>query len=432
MIRRTGFLILAIYLFLPAAYSPGVERFPPPDFETGYKLPLTTVPQPRADIYEYLDVAVLLAALSIGSYLVLKKRSRRYIFILMIFSLAYFGFWREGCVCSIGAIQNVTLSLFDSRYVLPITVIAFFLLPLFFTLFFGRIFCAAVCPLGAIQDLFLLRPLKLPRWLEHGLGLLAYLYLGAAVLFAATGSAFIICQYDPFVSFFRRSGSLNIFILGFSFLIISLFVGRPYCRFLCPYGVLLRLLSRVSKYHATITPDECIECRLCEDACPFNAIEKPYQPPASQKRTEGKTTLLMLLLLLPVLTILTGWLTSHLSSSFSRMHATVRLADRIWLEETGQVQDTIDESDAFRTTGQTVEELYQQSMDLQQTFYRGCWMLGAFAGLVLGLKLIQLSVRRHRTEYQTNRMTCLSCGRCFQYCPREQVRLKERNKTPSS
>ncbi|MCL5098356.1 MAG: molybdopterin-dependent oxidoreductase, partial [Candidatus Omnitrophica bacterium] len=37
---------------------------------------------------------------------------------------------------------------------------------------------------------------------------------GAAVLFAATGSGFIICQYDPFVSFFRRSGSVNMLAIG--------------------------------------------------------------------------------------------------------------------------------------------------------------------------------------------------------------------------
>ena len=53
----------------------------------------------------------------------------------------------------------------------------------------------------------MVRPVKVPGWLEHALGLIPYVYLGAAVLFAATGSAFVICQYDPFVSFFRLGGS---------------------------------------------------------------------------------------------------------------------------------------------------------------------------------------------------------------------------------
>ncbi|MHC4574445.1 MAG: 4Fe-4S binding protein [Planctomycetota bacterium] len=145
----------------------GAERFPPPEFESGYELPpVTNITQavPRGDIYEYLDVAVLLAALGLSSYLVLKKRSRRWIFGLMIFSLAYFGFWRKGCVCPIGGIQNVVLSLFDASYAMPVTVTLFFLLPLIFTLFFGRTFCAAVCPLGAIQDLAACVCLRMFTW----------------------------------------------------------------------------------------------------------------------------------------------------------------------------------------------------------------------------------------------------------------------------
>lgn len=231
MIRFVYLMALTVALSVLPGVVFGVERFPPPNFDSGYELPVTTVQKPRAGLYEYLDVTVLLIALSLASYLGLKKRSRRGIFLLGIFSLIYFGFWRKGCVCSIGTIQNVTLGLFESSYTVPVTVTIFFILPLIFTLFFGRTFCAAVCPLGAIQDVVALRPVKIPSWLEQALGLFAYVYLSAAVLFAATGSAFIICQYDPFISFFRRTGSLNMFMLGASFLLIGIFVGRPYCRY---------------------------------------------------------------------------------------------------------------------------------------------------------------------------------------------------------
>ena len=428
---RFGYIITGVVVFLiVCGIASGIERFPPPDFvETSHVVPSPTTPHPRQNIYEYIDAVVLLAALGLASYLVLKKRSRRAIFVLMVFSLIYFGFWRKGCVCPIGAIQNITLSLFDHDYAVPIVVMAFFLLPLVFTLFFGRTFCAAVCPLGAIQDLVLLRPVAVPNWLESGLRLFAYAYLGAAVLLAATGSAFIICRYDPFISFFRLSGSLNIFILGACFLLVGVFIGRPYCRFVCPYGVILRQLSRLSKWHVAITPDDCIKCRLCEDSCPLAAIKVPTAEWPPRDYDKSKKRLAFLILLLPVLVLSAAWAVSATSDLMSRTHATVRLADRINLEESGKVKETTDASAAFWATGKEVKELYAEASNIQAAIKTGSWLLGGFLGLVIALKLIVHSVRRTRIDYEADRAGCLACGRCFEYCPKEHVRLKEARQT---
>ncbi len=422
---RNILLGMAISLILTGVTA-GVERFPPPDFvETDHVIPSPTSPGPRQDVYEYIDAAVLLAALGLASYLVLKKRSRRAIFALTVFSLLYFGFWRKGCICPIGSIQNIVFSIFDHDYAVPITVVAFFLLPLIFTLFFGRTFCAAVCPLGAIQDMVLARPVSVPGWAESGLRLIAYVYLALAVLFAATGSAFVICRYDPFVSIFRLSGSLNILILGGCLLLIGVFIGRPYCRFLCPYGVILRQLSRLSKWRVTITPDECIRCRLCEDSCPFGAIRKPTAKWPTQEYHVAKERLMLLLLLLPVLVFLGGWAGSSLKGVTSRAHETVRLARQIYLEDTGKTEEVTDASTAFRATGQQIKDLYEQASNIRGRFEFGGWILGGLLGMVIGLKLIGLSVWRQRIDYEADRASCLACGRCFNYCPREHVRLKK-------
>lgn len=418
--------ILILFLLISIGVVFGVERFPPPEFESGYEFPVPTTPEPRRDLYEYLDVIVLLGALFLASYLAVKRRSRRGVLLIGIFSLLYFGFWRKGCVCSIGAIQNVTLTLFDSSYTIPIAIIAFFLLPLIFTLFFGRTFCAGVCPLGAIQDVVILRPVKIPSWLKHPLSLLPYIYLGAAVLFAATGSAFIICEYDPFIAFFRRSGSLNMLILGVCFLLIGMFIGRPYCRFLCPYGAILNLCSRGSKWHVNISSGECIQCRLCEDACPFSAIEKPTEEHETRDRSEGKKRLAVLIVLLPVLMFLGGGVGFYLSTPLSKVNRTVSTAERVWLEDTGKVEGTTDESDAFRETGKTVDKLYDDAWNLKRQFVVGSSIFGAFIGLVIGIKLIYLSVRRSRTDYEIDRGSCVSCGRCFSYCPIEASKSKEK------
>ena len=67
------------------------------------QIPVTTTPAARADWQQFLDVAILFACLGVAVWLVHKQRSRRGLFWLGIFSLAYFGFWRKGCVCAIGA-----------------------------------------------------------------------------------------------------------------------------------------------------------------------------------------------------------------------------------------------------------------------------------------------------------------------------------------
>ena len=406
--------------------APVAQRFPPPQFtETQHQLPRLTGPDARAMALDYLDVAVLLGCLSLAAWLVLRRRSRRGVVALGIFSLLYFGFWRNGCVCAIGSIQNITQALFDSSYTIPLTVLAFGVLPLVFALVFGRVFCAAVCPHGAFQDLMLLRPVRLPVWLEHGLRLLAYVYLGLAVVFAATGGGYFICRYDPFVSIFRLSGSLTMILTGVLFLVVSIFVGRPYCRYLCPYGVLLGLAGSVSRWRARITPDKCIQCRRCEDACPFSAINKltPKTEPAAMDAAE-KRHLAMRLTLLPLLACAGLWLGGVSGSTLARQHRLVTLAERIHREEVGAVSGTTDASAGFYAEGTPTAQLYATARELRGHYVLAGRLCGVWVGLVVGLKLLALGVRRKRTEFETDAVRCVACARCFDFCPQEHKRRR--------
>jgi ferredoxin len=421
--RRKHHLILQQIILgvIAASASFGVERFPPPDFTTGHQLPTSYMPPVRPDLYNYIDIGALILALGLAAYLILARRSRRGIAGLAITSLIYFGFYREGCICPIGGIQNVALALGNHNYALPMVAGVFFLLPLLFALFFGRVFCSSVCPLGAAQDVVLRHPIKLPDWLIHPLSVLPWIYLGAAILYATTGTTFLICRYDPFVAFFRLGGSAFMLELGAVILILGIVIGRPYCRFACPYGAILRLLSPLAKWRVRITPVQCIQCRLCEESCPFGAINSPTTEKIA--RSEGRSRLTILLILLPLM-VITGGLLGRLGSvQLSRLDPGVRLAERLWSEERGTAKGSSKESYAFSKLELPNTAAYKRALNIEHKYAVGSLMFGGWVGLVIGLKLISLSIRRRRSDYEPDSGGCFACGRCYSSCPVERARL---------
>ena len=78
----------------------------------------------------------------------------------------------------------------------------------------------------------------------------------------------------------------------------------------------------------------------------------------------------------------------------------------------------------FRNRWQ-LRERRQRQFHERRRFRSGGWLLGAFLGLIFGIKLFQLNLFRRVAEYQPDREACFSCGRCFSYCPNERVRLDQ-------
>lgn len=406
-------------VFLPVI-AHAEERFPPPEFRSGYVMPEDTYPAPAAQFWNYLDTGLLAVALAVGVWLAIYKRSRAGILALTLFAVVWFGFVRKGCVCPIGAIQNVTEAGVAGTGI-PWTVAVFFALPLIVAIGFGRAFCGGVCPLGAIQDLFVWRKWQVPGWVDASVGLLAYLYLGLAVMYAAVAGPYLICEYDPFVPMFRLSGPSYIFVIGGSLLALGLFVGRPYCRFLCPYGVLLRLCSRGSWRKVRITPSECTKCRLCEKSCPFGAIRLPTHDARPRPTLAGKGVLITMLLLAPLITAAAAGLGYASADRLALLHRDVQLAREIEAWENNP-ELTSDALDAFIATSEPPADLYARVATLRGKFQLGATLVGVWMGVVISSKLIAFSVRRRREDYTADPGACLACGRCFNDCPVELQR----------
>lgn len=424
--RRISYIwVLWFWLLGSGGSALAQQKFPPPEFQSGYKMPDTTAPAARAAALQYVDVAVLAACLGIATWLVYRNRSRRGMFWLSLFSLAYFGFYRKGCICPIGSPQNIAYGFFEPGYAVPFTVLAFFALPLLFALFSGRVFCGGVCPQGALQDFLLIKPLKVPAWLEGGLGIIPYLFLGAGLAFAATGTGFVICRYDPFVPLFRLNGSSFILSISAVFLVLSTVIGRPYCRFLCPYGALLKTAGQVSKWRVRVTPNSCDQCRLCENSCPFGAMREPSAPttPAAVVNRE-RGRLGWLLVALPLLILAGAWAGSKLGPVAAKVHPAVAQAERYVSNQTHPVNygPMTPEALSLAKAEEKPQTVIDRAIRLRQKFTLAMAIFGAWAGLVIGLKLVALTVRPLRTDFEPDRGSCFACARCFSSCPNEQIR----------
>ena len=323
-----------------------------------------------------VDVVVLTALLAITGYAIFKNRSRAVIVVVSLFSLIYFGFLKHGCVCSVGSIQNIILSIADKTYKVPITTVLLFVIPIITALFWGRLFCAGACPLGALQDAISIWRIRIPRSLEKTLEMFPPLYLAATLVFILTKKVFLICQYDPFVSIFRMDGTIETVLLTVAVLLVVMFVPRAYCRFVCPYGYLLKLASFVSPKQIKISSDECRSCRLCYEVCPVEAIE-PATPIVDSATSVKRVKLL--LKLMPVWIILFSWsgvrLINFLSLNGDHTHNLIKSPNLFGI------------------------------------------ILGSILALFWGSTLIYQSRGVTYKEAFPHKSNCIRCGRCYNYCP---------------
>ncbi|MCL2289480.1 MAG: 4Fe-4S binding protein [Bacteroidetes bacterium] len=406
-------IILSVISLAISAQS----RFPKPDFESGYVYPEQHFFVPKEALWSYIDIALLVLLMSFVAWAVIKKQIRWPVMLTAVISIAYFGFFRHGCVCSIGAVQNVALGLASDSYTIPLFVLLLFLLPIVFALFFGRVFCAGVCPLGALQEVVNIKNYKLSKAVTGVLSIFPWVYLGFAVLFAVTNTRFIICHFDPFVGIFRLGGELPMLVFGVILLIFSIFTGRPFCRFICPYGAILSLFSRISFRQVKITKKECINCQLCHNACPVDAIRPPYENKVKESRSIGVKRILRYMVFLPLMVMTGATMMYMLSGKFSKMNKEVRLYDMVIENEIQPQAIQSLELQAFYGMGRSVEELEAQVAVVKKEFRVYSGIIGAFLGLVIGLTLISLSTKRTRRFYEIDNADCVGCGRCFGYCP---------------
>lgn len=157
------------------------------------------------------------------------------------------------------------------------------------SLVFGKSFCSWICPIGFISETvgdfgqiiykkLFKKPLYIPRFLDYILRPIKYLLLGFfvyVIFFSMTVYSLKMFLDSPYnivadikmylffanISFF----ALKVFVILF---VLSIFIRNFWCRYLCPYGALLGIISFLSPTRIKRNESSCINCSLCAKACP--------------------------------------------------------------------------------------------------------------------------------------------------------------------
>ncbi len=196
------------------------------------------------------DIAGLVVIL-LGVILTLtKSRNKRLITLQLVLNVVVLGFWC-GAFLSLSTLTSwvangVNLSLSIVSFTLLCVVV---IMPLL-----GRkgSYCHLHCPMGSAQELISRVPftkIKIRPKANKILNNLRYYILAALLFMMWLGVGFSLMDYEIFSAFIVSSASTVVLIMAVIFLILSLFITKPYCRFVCPTGALITMAQKTKEYN---------------------------------------------------------------------------------------------------------------------------------------------------------------------------------------
>ena len=145
-------------------------------------------------------------------------------------------------------------------------------------------FCSFVCPVGFAGEIFQMAGARLglakrlPKWLDLPLRAIKYLLLAfflwsiviqmpGAVVERFLSSGFNLTS-DIRMFLFFATPSVAAFGTLFALVGLPFLICGGWCRYLCPYGALLGLLSFLSPLKIHRQKEACIHCGACRKKCP--------------------------------------------------------------------------------------------------------------------------------------------------------------------
>jgi len=172
-------------------------------------------------------------------------------------------------------VRNLLTAVLEHRP-LALPVVAMLVVLLLMVFLSNKSICGWGCQLGLLQDLLYRVPLpkwKPPFWLSNAVRVVAFVVLVVGLAVAGLDWVKLV---DPF-GLFQFNFTLWVGLFSAAVLIASLFIYRPWCRFLCPFGLIGWVVEQVSLLRPRINREVCKECKLCVKACPTQAMADFYE-----------------------------------------------------------------------------------------------------------------------------------------------------------
>ena len=222
------------------------------------------------------DLALLAAFLTLA-IISFRRRSVPLKYATLVIAVGYMGFAKSHLI----SVTNI-FSLIDGNLPVFKYNLAFYALAIFTiasTILVGRFYCGRVCAFGALTQLLDATMPKrwrvnVPRALERRAGWIKFGVLAVTITYFVVTRDMLIYRYvEPFWMFGLFAATPLWVGLGV-LLVASLFVRNLYCRFLCPVGAALGLISYATVYRIKRW-SECQTCRICQKACEWGAIDGP-------------------------------------------------------------------------------------------------------------------------------------------------------------